>query len=322
MWYAGDNHTAGNAGLSICHATSLDGISWAKDSNNPVLTVGSNGTWDDQWVTAPGVVFDGNLYHMWYCAWDGDSPGAVRIGHATSPHPDGAWTKDVNNPVLDCGTSTCWDTRRVDAPDVIFDGSRFHMFYSGGLTYRWQIGYAWSPDGGNWTKYDNPGTPSQPYGMSDPVLYWGLPGTMDDLSVSHCSTILDPANDSLQLWYTAADTLASTQIALATAKFDTSMISGIKCLLQPFPLTHALHQNYPNPFNPTTVISWQLAVGCPVNLAIYNTTGQKVAELVNEIQPAGKYMIQFNAEDLPSGIYFYRLEAGTVVKTRKMILVK
>ena len=90
----------------------------------------------------------------------------------------------------------------------------------------------------------------------------------------------------------------------------------------PFPETVYLNQNYPNPFNPTTTISWQLAVRSDVSLAIYNISGQKVVELVNEIQPPGKYTIQFHSENLSSGIYFCRLQAADFVETRKMILLK
>ena len=83
-----------------------------------------------------------------------------------------------------------------------------------------------------------------------------------------------------------------------------------------------LYPNYPNPFNPTTEISWQLAVGTPVRLAIYDLTGQEVAVLVNEKREAGYHQVRFDGSDLASGIYLYRLQAGQYVETRKMILMK
>jgi hypothetical protein len=83
-----------------------------------------------------------------------------------------------------------------------------------------------------------------------------------------------------------------------------------------------LHQNYPNPFNPQTVISWQLAVGSPVSLTIYNPAGQRVAILVNERKPAGKHSIKFDASSLASGIYYYQLQAGNYMSVKKMILLK
>ena len=88
------------------------------------------------------------------------------------------------------------------------------------------------------------------------------------------------------------------------------------------PQDYSLSQNYPNPFNPTTTISWQLAVGSPVQLEVFNLVGQKVATLVNEKQPAGSYSIEFYASHLASGVYLYRLQAGDYVETRKMVLMK
>jgi len=83
-----------------------------------------------------------------------------------------------------------------------------------------------------------------------------------------------------------------------------------------------LSQNYPNPFNPTTTISFILPESSNVLLIVYNTIGQKITELVNEFQEAGFHTINFNGENLPSGIYFYRLETKNKVEIRKMLLIK
>lgn len=83
-----------------------------------------------------------------------------------------------------------------------------------------------------------------------------------------------------------------------------------------------LQQNYPNPFNPTTTISWQLPVGGLQTLKVYDMLGREVATLVNGYKLAGKHEIKFNASDLPSGIYLYRLKAGNYFQTKKMILMK
>ncbi|MFZ0453574.1 MAG: T9SS type A sorting domain-containing protein [Ignavibacteriaceae bacterium] len=92
----------------------------------------------------------------------------------------------------------------------------------------------------------------------------------------------------------------------------------------------ALYQNYPNPFNPSTKIQYSVpgtAAGVMVTLKIYNVLGNEVATLVNEEKPAGNYEIEFSANningaELSSGVYFYRLTAGSFMKTRKMILLK
>jgi enterochelin esterase family protein len=88
------------------------------------------------------------------------------------------------------------------------------------------------------------------------------------------------------------------------------------------PEGYMLNQNYPNPFNPSTVITWQLAFGGAVELSVYNITGQKVAVLFDERQPAGFHSIEWDASGLASGVYLYRLEAEGYVQTRKMILMK
>lgn len=88
------------------------------------------------------------------------------------------------------------------------------------------------------------------------------------------------------------------------------------------PSEYALKQNFPNPFNPTTNIKYALPKESRVSLRVYNLIGQEVKVLVNQVQPAGNYIVDFNAANLPSGIYIYRLDAGTFNQTRKMTLLK
>jgi len=89
------------------------------------------------------------------------------------------------------------------------------------------------------------------------------------------------------------------------------------------PQTVKLEQNYPNPFNPTTQISYQLDSPSEVTLSIYSITGQKVQTLINgEFKAAGEYNISFDAQNLASGMYIYRLRAGDQMFTRKMTLLK
>ena len=81
-------------------------------------------------------------------------------------------------------------------------------------------------------------------------------------------------------------------------------------------------QNYPNPFNPTTNIQYSISSKQFITLKVYDVLGIEVATLVNEGQPAGSYEVEFNAESLPSGIYFYQLRAGDFVETKKMVYLK
>ena len=88
------------------------------------------------------------------------------------------------------------------------------------------------------------------------------------------------------------------------------------------PDEYTLNQNYPNPFNPSTVISFSVPVTAPVTLKIYDVLGNEVATLVNEEKPSGVYEVEFNAAELTSGIYFYKIKAGTFIETKKMIVIK
>ncbi len=85
---------------------------------------------------------------------------------------------------------------------------------------------------------------------------------------------------------------------------------------------YQLKQNYPNPFNPTTKISYSIASSEKVNLTVYNLFGEEVATLVNQNQPAGEYAVNFDASQLASGVYFYKLNVGNKSLVRKMMLLK
>ena len=82
------------------------------------------------------------------------------------------------------------------------------------------------------------------------------------------------------------------------------------------------HQNYPNPFNPETKIRYQLPTASKVVIKIYNILGSEVMELVNEQKEAGIYEAEFNASNLSSGTYIYKISADNFVQTKKMILLK
>lgn len=88
------------------------------------------------------------------------------------------------------------------------------------------------------------------------------------------------------------------------------------------PSAFSLSQNYPNPFNPSTKISYAIPTEGLVRLSIYNILGRQVATLVNDFRRAGYYDADFNASDLASGLYFYKLESGSFTETKRMLLIK
>ena len=89
-----------------------------------------------------------------------------------------------------------------------------------------------------------------------------------------------------------------------------------------FPINYSLSQNYPNPFNPSTTIYYALPEKGNVELIVYDVLGNEVAILVNEEKPAGSYEVDFDGANLPSGIYFYKIQTGDYVETKKMILLR
>ncbi|MBX7042170.1 MAG: T9SS type A sorting domain-containing protein [Ignavibacteria bacterium] len=88
------------------------------------------------------------------------------------------------------------------------------------------------------------------------------------------------------------------------------------------PESYSLSQNYPNPFNPATKINFAIPVAGQVTLKVYDVLGKEVATLVNDKRDAGSYSIEFNAANLPSGMYIYRIRSGNFAETRRMMLLK
>ena len=99
-------------------------------------------------------------------------------------------------------------------------------------------------------------------------------------------------------------------------------VTAIKDVEEQTPLAFSLKQNYPNPFNPSTSIRYSIAKMSFVNLSVYNVLGEKIKTLVNKEQPAGDYNVDFNASNLSSGIYFYKLTVDNFSSIRKMIILK
>jgi hypothetical protein len=83
-----------------------------------------------------------------------------------------------------------------------------------------------------------------------------------------------------------------------------------------------LNQNYPNPFNPTTTISWYSPLSGRQTLKIYDILGNEITTLVNEFKPAGNYEVMFDGRNLPSGVYYYRLQSGKFTITKKLVLLR
>jgi hypothetical protein len=102
-----------------------------------------------------------------------------------------------------------------------------------------------------------------------------------------------------------------------------NQLAGVEGQLNPgIPQEFRLEQNYPNPFNPSTTIRYGLPVRSHVRVAVFNTLGQQVAVLQNGEQEAGYHEVKFDGSKLASGVYLYRMQAGSYVETKKLLLVR
>ena len=115
---------------------------------------------------------------------------------------------------------------------------------------------------------------------------------------------------------------SSSRIISGFLAFRENHLTGIKNEQSIIPAVWKLEQNYPNPFNPSTTIKYQVLKTGNVSLKIYDILGREVKSLLNEEKQPGTYSVIFDARNLASGIYLYRIQAGSFVDTKKLILLK
>jgi len=125
------------------------------------------------------------------------------------------------------------------------------------------------------------------------------------------------------IWFINRDTgfaVGDNGVILKT--YNRGVMVGVNNFSEVIPDKFNLHQNFPNPFNPATEIQFDLPEAAFVTLKVYDITGKEVAELLSERRETGHYSIMFNASKLSSGVYYFKLEAGTFSSVKKMIVLK
>ena len=263
------------------------------------------------------------MFEMWYA---GNKIGGTQsIGYATSM--DGiVWDKDTSNPVLT-------ETSDLLAPSVIFGDSVYTMWYTGSDR---RINLAVTPP----VPVELESFSAIPVG-NNINLTWV---TATELN-NHGFELFRNGNkiafidgngtttEKQEYFYADKNLMEGIyNYSLEQIDFDgTKNIISIELTVYlSLPEKFSLEQNYPNPFNPSTTISWQSPVGSHQTLKVYDLLGREMATLVDEFKPAGRYEIELDASDLPSGVYFYKLQAGdpstgsgqVFVETKKMLLLK
>lgn len=205
---------------------------WNKYLHNPVLTDGPTGEWDVAGVQVPSVIFDGNIYHMWYIGFQ-NIRNQWYIGYATST--DGiTWTKyndpstteapyEYSDPVLKAGPEGSWDENGINQVGVIKQDNEYKMWYTSfdgdileDADDHMSIGYATSTNGINWNKYDDPLTTESPYADSDPVFTPGNQGSWDSYAVQVGSSVLFDG-DQYHMWYLGFSAPREISIGYATS---------------------------------------------------------------------------------------------------------
>ncbi len=206
MFYTGFPEMNWNS-AQVGRATSDDGITWYRYEGNPIIPLGPDEEWDDAEIQTGPAIFDGSIYRIWYCGYDGWN---YRSGLATSPD-EHKWTKYNENPVFDLGKSGEWDEDGVIICSVLLDGSIYKMWYvgKGDTPYVWRIGYATSGDGINWDRHEK-----------NPVLDLGDPGSWDERSQDNVSVLYN--QNLYEMWYQGWDNTGCGRIGYATS------LDGIK----------------------------------------------------------------------------------------------
>ena len=343
MWYSG--HGTSPYLRRIGYATAANETIWTKYENNPVLPLGSSGSWDDGGLEAPDVLYTGGFYEMWYSGYRTSFWADSRIGYAKSS--DGiSWTRHTANPVLPTGPPGSWDVVSVTAGEIFFDGSIYQMWYTGydGSTLR--IGHAVSPKGlavsvstADSVINSVDDTISVTVRVNDPaglqfsakILSGGTP--LDTLELFDDGTHGDSlASDGVfaNNWIPHTAGVYSVDLVLTlhdTLRFEmknaaVNLVTTVKNAEFIAPQGYHLSHNFPNPFNPTTEIRYQISEVSHVTLKVFDMLGREVATLVNAEMKPGSYMVTWDASGFPSGTYFYKLTAGEFVETKKLLLLR
>ena len=347
MWYAGYD----GSNVRIGYATSSDGISWSKHTSNPILDLGSDGTWDSNGMSGPTVVFNPNTYHMWYTGYDGSN---MRIGYAFDKIP-GDTSGDGTISAYDAGLILQFVVGLIDefpaehigAPDGVSTPSVYRLSLS---HVRARVGdvihvYVKVEDGrglyagGIKVRYDPRvlrALDVSPLGLLSGSYWEGNVKLRGEVRFAFVS--LRPIDGGGRLLEITFEVLGDSKVGISPIKIcdvdlnDRVPVEVRDGMVEVVPARTMLLQNYPNPFNPGTWIPYQLGEKGKVKIRIYDVLGRLVRELELGEREPGVYLDRGEAaywdgrdgrgNPVPSGIYIYQLCSGDHTDVRRMFLVK
>ena len=311
---------------------SIDGgLSWGSDIRLTVLS-------SDGWVSSASIAISGEAIHV---AFSADIVGFnAEIYYMRSPDNGLSWGSFMR---LTNATSDSF------CPSITVSDSTLHIAWQDNRTGNYEIYYKRSYDLGlNWgsdLKMTNNTAPSNlPCIISSGHtvhLVWqesrdGNPEIYYNRSTNRGVTWIPDVRLTNNPWFSSSPSAAVLDSAVFIVWHDnrdgnyevyfkknpTGNPIGIQQTSTEVPSGFELSQNYPNPFNPATNIKISVPKSEFVRLSVYDVTGKEVAALVNEKLSAGVYNVDFNASELSSGVYFYRLTSGSFTDVKKMMLVK
>lgn len=339
MWFTGEPLV--HADFQIGYATATNETTWTPLAN-PVFSYGSPGSWDDDKVFYPRVLHNGQSFEMFYVGERSD--GRSQFGYAMSV--DGlSWTRSPENPVLRRGPMT-WDAQDFYALEILLHQGMYHMWYGGTSVFgaiQWRGGYAVSPKGmavsvspqslnvgdSVWVRarVDSPAGLSFSAEIEYPDGNVIAPFELFDDGMHGDSLAGDGIFANNWVPTEAHTYFVDLKLQWNTRSFEMNNAVSFDVITDvaeesTLPKSFYLDQNYPNPFNPSTTIEFSLPHSEFVTLKVFNLLGEEITVLVSQRLPAGTHQTEWGAQGSPSGVYFYRLQAGLFIQTRKLLLLR
>jgi hypothetical protein len=245
----------------------------------------TNNTYSSEY---PSIAVSGSVVNV---VWEDNRDGNYEIYYKHSTDNGISWGADTR-----LTNNTAYPS---EYPSIAVSGSIVHIVWEDYSDGNWEIYYKRSSDGGiNW------GSDTR---LTDNIAYSNFPRIAVSGPIVHV------------VWQDERYSSSNTEICY---KRNLTGNIGIKNISTEIPSAFSLEQNYPNPFNPVTKIKFDIPKSAYTEIKIYDNLGRDVYTLVSQGLTAGKYEVEWNASNYPSGVYYYKITAGDYSETKKMVLVK